>query len=823
MSNRSLKSWLRDQIQTVLAKPVTPAPFIIWCDPQSQWRELLLKSCGDEVELWADDCPELLLRHRFATQERRPRVLWVPRCRADLSYLRVFEGEARFWEMNLLEALREYGVEISRSQEDEFREDLLAYALAKIDEPLSQWKTITPDELISTGLILTVLADLGKPIDERIGDEKRNMFNRRVTADFGLPEPDPEQPDQWRVRVVACLLATDLAQKLDKDGLAEWVIPSGSSRKRALALLDQWQRDLQLLPHLEKLAVQADALLNLQPLLADGPCSLSEPLASFKAETALFLEELSRIEAFDKFQEMALYLARKTDTYRRFASGFWGQQANRKVPWQSLVILGQAADVLRKNDGVEDGWHDLKQAIAWYVEDGWQIDVHGEALMQEWPAPDESLCAIQKALRQSFVRILDRTNTVFAELAAKDRYWPQQAGLPYAGEALKIRLDEKGDPAAVIVVDAFRFELAMRLAKRINKEQAATIASVSACMAPVPTTTELGMAYALPGVATTLQVAFDTEKGWRVQAEGFDPNLAIAEFRRKWLTTIYDIKPSHILSIPTILKSGAKIPKGKLIFLFGDEFDTQGHEGELALSGPESYLDRYGHVIRKLRDAGYGRIFLTTDHGYFHHAPETDEVAEKPGGQLLWVTRRAVVGKNLTHKTALLTQMAGSDLECLTPRSVGAFKTYGGTGFFHRGATFQEWIIPLVFIQWVKKSQKTGIVLKPIAAITTQEPIVELEPETRSKIDLFGELSGKYLGRQICIKIRDDASGKAFFKSQAVAVSPKDEVRQVRLEKVPGAEGRYGQQLTLVVMDADSEEILQSAAVTLKVDMDEWL
>jgi PAS domain S-box-containing protein len=49
------------------------------------------------------------------------------------------------------DALREYGVEITRSQEDEVKEDLLAYALAKLDEPLSKWKKITPDELISGG------------------------------------------------------------------------------------------------------------------------------------------------------------------------------------------------------------------------------------------------------------------------------------------------------------------------------------------------------------------------------------------------------------------------------------------------------------------------------------------------------------------------------------------------------------------------------------------------------------------------------------------------------------------------------------------------
>jgi len=143
--------------------------------------------------------------------------------------------------------------------------------------------------------------------------------------------------------------------------------------------------------------------------------------------------------------------------------------------------------------------------------------------------------------------------------------------------------------------------------------------------------------------------------------------------------------------------------------------------------------------------------------------------------------------------------------------------------FFHRGATLQEWLIPLVCIQWAKKSQKTGIVLKPIAEITTQEPIVEIEPETRGKKNLFGEIEGIYLGRQIMVKVRDAASGKVLFKSGAVAVSPKDDVRQIRLEKVSGAEGRYGQKLDLVILDTDNEEILATADVTLKLDMDEWL
>ena len=92
MKDYSFKTWLLDNIQPVLSKPVEPAPCILWCDPALEWKELLQKTCGSDIELWADDEHELLLRHRFAREECRPRVIWFPRTRADLTYFRESKG-----------------------------------------------------------------------------------------------------------------------------------------------------------------------------------------------------------------------------------------------------------------------------------------------------------------------------------------------------------------------------------------------------------------------------------------------------------------------------------------------------------------------------------------------------------------------------------------------------------------------------------------------------------------------------------------------------------------------------------------------------------
>jgi len=136
VKDHSFKNWLLEQIQSVLSKPVEPVPLILWCDPAREWKELLRITCGDAIELGADEDHELLIRHRFVREERRPRVIWLPNQKAELTYFRVFEGEASFPKITLLETLREYGVEITRSQEDEVKEDLLAYALPGMTQDL---------------------------------------------------------------------------------------------------------------------------------------------------------------------------------------------------------------------------------------------------------------------------------------------------------------------------------------------------------------------------------------------------------------------------------------------------------------------------------------------------------------------------------------------------------------------------------------------------------------------------------------------------------------------------------------------------------------
>jgi hypothetical protein len=259
-----------------------------------------------------------------------------------------------------------------------------------------------------------------------------------------------------------------------------------------------------------------------------------------------------------------------------------------------------------------------------------------------------------------------------------------------------------------------------------------------------------------------------------------------------------------------------------MAFVFGDEFDIQGHEGELSFTGAEDQIQRYVRVVRRLRDAGFSTVAIVTDHGFIQWDPDKDEVDDPPTGEILWRSRRAVVGRSLKHPTAISSPVKGSDLECRMPRSVNAFRTYGRIGYFHGGATLQELVIPVVIFRWPKKAEKVAAVLTPISAIASLKPRVEVKPGSAGQASLFGA-DAKVIGRQITVKVVEPGSGRRLFRSpQSHKVDPDGQPITIILEREGSELCSRGTRLRVEVRDADNDEILDGCEVELKVDLEEW-
>jgi hypothetical protein len=827
----SFHQWLVSEIDAVLGRQTSPPPLLLWCDPYCQWLELLRTSANETgFELWADpDQHELIVRERFNSELQAARVVWLPCSRDDISWFKVFELEAEeIWEKSLLEALREYGVSIPRDQETELASLLPAHAKEWFDKPRETWKELTPANakgaLVDDHRMLEILAGAAGEFDKLEKEDRFGIFARRAREDFGLPDPTNGDEKNWRVAATAVLLCTEAAGRNQQQPPNEQtrIVPPGLPRDNALKLLRNWQENVNYLTAFEDLAMQADGTVGLTYWARDFS-AVPKSYASRAVEDELFkrfAEELDRIE---DVYALAEKLTAQLYIFQERENKFWGKQASDRVGWKYLVQLGKSAGILVENSDAETRWKKIQDAVAWYCNGGWAIDSGSEELFAEAPDWPSQLHRVRVRLRRAYARATDQMAVAFSELLTHrqdDLY-----AMPTAGETVLERLGKGNGPTALVCVDAFRFELGQRLAQLLNEGEPAPRAAVSAAIAPIPSVTSVGMPFALPILRQQLHVQCPTDKtGFQVFADDFPGDLSIAEERREWLTARFGIRDFY--TIPEVfdgktLKRPSKATK--IIYVQGAEFDNAGHDGQLQLTGADDHLERYAKLVRRLRETGFTRIIVCTDHGFFHWQSQADEIqSDKPSGQTLVSSRRAIVGHNLKHLNALMLKVPQSDLEAAIPRSFNVFKTYGGLGFFHGGATLQELVVPVVVASWPAKASKVKVVLKPIVQITNAAPRVQLEAGDTDS-GLFGA-NEKFVARRARVKVLDPATGKILFRhDDPVTVKPGGKPLTLLLKFAnQDSDAHYGMPLLAQVIDADDEEILASEEVTLKVDLDEW-
>jgi hypothetical protein len=635
-------------------------------------------------ELWAPttlaDAPhELLLRDRMYSSVPTPRVVWVPTARDGLTWFKTYELEAEeVWEKSLLEALRQYGVEISFDHEMELIGLLAAHAKEWFDKPKNTWKELTPGNakgaLVDDHRMLQVLAGPEGEF-QLLKDENRfEIFARRAVEDFGLPNPSKLEEKNWRVESLAFLLCTEAANSVPNNvpSEPERIIANGLPRTRALDLLRRWQSHIQFIPSFESLVLKADAIVGLTYWARNLP----KPPRSFSSkavEDALFAEAVTKFDRIEDVESLAKELADSIQGFKDRERGFWSSQARVKTAWRFLIELGDVASLLIECDKIEQTWKSLADALDWYAASGWKLDWAGEQLFKERTDLNQNLDRIRARLRRGYLRTMDRIGRVYSALLVSGS--PDLASHPTAGELVLAELENQSVPTAIFFLDACRFDIGYRLRELINEGEPEPRAHIAAAVSPLPSITALGMAFALPMARNDLKVTLaDDNKTFVVTAEGFTGDLKWAKERRKWMKDNFGCKDWLEMTEVFDSESLKKPSKTRrMIVVHGDELDD--HDGELELTGTDDHLARYVQAVRRVRDAGYSRIIITTNHGFFHWQPDEHDVDDrKPEGDIRWRHRRAMVGYELSHPTAIKTLVTQSDLDLLLPRSTNAFK-----------------------------------------------------------------------------------------------------------------------------------------------------
>ncbi len=831
-TQNSFRDWLCLAIRGVLGHQSATPPLLLWCDPDRSWLDLLREAAKAEgFDLWAplagqEDAHELLVRDRFYSTPRASRVVWLPCSRDAITWFKVFELEADdVWEKSLLTALREYGIDISREHEEDLVGLLPAHAREWFDKPKETWKELTPGNakgtLVDDHRMLQALAGAAGEFERLRQDGRFDIFARRATEDFGLPDPKSLDEDPWRVAGTARLLCTDAAEGWPQEPPKETdkIIPPGLARTMALRMLKQWQNDIRYLASFEGLVPRAEATVGLT-YWARSLTSMPRSRSSQAVERALFTQTVDRLDRLEDVDGLALELEANIQSYKDRETGFWGKEAKNRVGWRFLVELAEVAALLVQDRDAEEAWKKPEDAIDWYTSRGWELDQAGEILFKEAADLPTQMHRIRRRLRRGYLRTMDRIGRVFSALLSKSP--DKVCSLPTAGEVALAELESQISPTAIIFLDACRLDIGWRLAGLLNQGEPVQRATVHAAAAPIPSITSLGMPFALPIKRENLRVELAKDhKTFVVTAAGFDGDLKWAEQRRNWLKQSFDVK--DWLEIAEVLDGDSlKKPSRsrKLIAVHGDELDS--HDGQLKLTGADDHLRRYVQAILKLREAGYSRVIVVTDHGFFHWQPDDHEIEDElPTGKILWKHRRAVVGHGLSHPSAVRLNVPRSSLEVVVPRSTNAFRTYGALGFFHGGATLQELVIPVVVASWPAKARKAKVVLKPVGFLTSEAPRVQVQAAGTGQ--LFNA-DINLLTRRVLVKIKEPLTGRLVFRhNEPVTVEPEGPVSTIQLALVtPKPQLVYGTPLVVEVLDADDEELLAREEVSLKIEITDW-
>jgi len=329
------------------------------------------------------------------------------------------------------------------------------------------------------------------------------------------------------------------------------------------------------------------------------------------------------------------------------------------------------------------------------------------------------------------------------------------------------------------------------------------------------------MGMALPIKEDDLQADIVNGK-WQLYQKGNALNLSIAENRREWLKKKYKLPSELFLSLSDALTGDIPDASGKgknaHLFLFDATIDKLGHDEELEPLGTEQVKARYAAIIERLRDKKWERILIVTDHGFIHWPGNVERKVLPPFADAAYSSRRALAYPADTQVQGPQGLAPGGKWRIVMPNGTSCFRAYGGLGFFHGGASLQEWIVPCLKIEWPHKTKPVEVTLQKVSQILSlrQKIMIEIQQER-----FFDDT---VLSRQVEVVIREAKHQTILFHTDPKMITPESEQRQVSVTIKPleGVEAKRNTPLIIELRDSRTGAILATQTSILMVDLENW-
>ncbi|GAB3126893.1 BREX-1 system phosphatase PglZ type A [Tsukamurella serpentis] len=373
----------------------------------------------------------------------------------------------------------------------------------------------------------------------------------------------------------------------------------------------------------------------------------------------------------------------------------------------------------------------------------------------------------------------------------------------------------------VIISDAFRYEVGLELAQRVNREDYWFDATVEPRLSPLPSLTFAGMAAMLPHTRLSLH-------GESVRADGASTSGLTARNALWAKAHATAIKFDEVMSMGPADRY-ALWQGNEVLVVYHDTIDTAGHEAPHQV--PEAAYRAVRDLLRIIKTFGSGkmrasRVLVTADHGFLYQRSDlepADYLSEAPQGDAVAFGRRHVIGDGLKDQSAFTTwtpQALGYDSgdEVQIPRGLHRLrKQGGGYQYVHGGASLQEVVVPLVTLTRgrstavSKVSVDVNVSTPTITTSTVMVTLLQRDP-----------VLGKKRGRELVIgAYAPDGvllSGERTVEVASEAEDIRDRGRTVELVLNEEAERYNGQVITIRAAERVNGQLTpyQSTTATLQ-------
>lgn len=279
---------------------------------------------------------------------------------------------------------------------------------------------------------------------------------------------------------------------------------------------------------------------------------------------------------------------------------------------------------------------------------------------------------------------------------------------------------KKENRVFVIISDAFRYEVAAELNRKLLQETGGT-AEITAMQSVFPSLTKYGMAALLPHEVFTLtddlQVICDGQS-----TDG-------TESRDKILKALNGGNCAVIYEDLLAMKQAQRrelVSKAEVVYIYHNKIDAIGDKSmteNQVFDACEDAVDELLNLVKLIVNTMNGtNILITADHGflYSYQPLEESDKGDKSfiDGTILKTDRRCIVaetGASSEYLMQIPMRTFGSDKIGFAPLdTIRIKKQGGGMNFVHGGIALQECCVPVITFKNIKASSKRFVDTKKV-------------------------------------------------------------------------------------------------------------